>query len=147
MIDRIVISKGYGDLIGGRISNGNKRLGSDICQRHSRDTIRGYSIKHWSKNISLRTSDQCWLVMWLDMSYFYLFSFSFSFLIFLCFTFIFTLFIFIFISISFIKRTKIMDKAGKNISQEAPWWLYFTWLIPDDIIGLQSSKRLQWLRL
>jgi len=34
-----------------------------------------------------------------------------------------------------------MDKAGKNISQEAPWWLYFIWLILYDIIGLQSSKR------
>jgi len=38
-------------------------------------------------------------------------------------------------------------KSGKNISQEAPWWLYFIWLIPYDIIKLQSSKRLQWLRL
>ena len=38
-------------------------------------------------------------------------------------------------------------KSGKNISQEAPWWLYFIWLIPYDIIKLQSSKKLQWLRL
>ena len=58
MIARIAISRGYGDAIGGRFSNGNKALGSDICQGQSRDTIRGHSIKH-CKNFSLRTGDQC----------------------------------------------------------------------------------------
>jgi len=76
----------------------------------------------------------------LSYFYFYFYLFSILFSIFISFHFIFYLFLF---SIHLSKGLK----SGKNISQEAPWWLYFIWLIPYDIIGLQSSKRLQWLRL
>ena len=87
--------------------------------------------------------------------YFILFLFLFYFLFLFLFLFIFIfIFIFICIIIIFIFYLFLFSihlskglKSGKNISQEAPWWLYFIWLIPYDIIKLQSSKKLQWLRL